>query len=177
MSRAISLTLAAALALAGAAGAAQAQPGPGPRPQMPAQGGPMMGFRERNPQDMAQHLRALLQLRPNQEPALNAYVQALPSRGTMMFRLDDRDAPQTTPERLAAMEKMITEHMAAMRTAIEATRRFYDQLDPAQKRAFDELYRGGLMGMGPMGMGPMTGLHMMGVGPAAGPPPPAPPPS
>jgi hypothetical protein len=92
--------------------------------------------------DRAQHLRAVLQLRPSQEAALAAYVQALEGpRRDMMFSTGG-DGAQTTPERLAVEEKMLNEHVALMRTRIEATRRFYDQLDPAQKRAFDELGEG-----------------------------------
>jgi len=95
--------------------------------------------------DRAEHLRAVLQLKPSQEAALAAYVQALaPPKGeTVTFA--DGDVPKTTPERLAAEEKMLAEHVAMMRAHIEATRKFYDQLDPAQRRAFDELHEGPTM--------------------------------
>lgn len=102
--------------------------------------------------DLAQHLRAVLQLKPNQEQALAAYVQALePPKHDMVLKSDDHGAPKTTPERLAEMEKMMAAHQQAMHARIEATRRFYDQLDPAQKRAFDELHMDGpAMGHGGM---------------------------
>ena len=92
--------------------------------------------------DMAEHLRNVLQLRPGQEAALTAYVAALHPQRNMMFRTDDHDGPKTTPERLADMEKMLAEHDAQVRAHIEATRAFYSQLDPAQKKAFDELGEG-----------------------------------
>jgi hypothetical protein len=37
---------------------------------------------------------------------------------------------------------MLEAHVAMMHARIEATRKFYDQLDPLQKRAFDELHEG-----------------------------------
>lgn len=90
-------------------------------------------------QDKAAHLRAVLQLRPNQEPALTAYLQAIDAPREMIHVIRSDDAPKTTPQRLADTEKMLAEHDAAVHGRIEATRRFYDQLDAAQKKAFDEL--------------------------------------
>jgi hypothetical protein len=95
--------------------------------------------------DRAEHLRAVLQLKPNQEAALAAYVQALAPPKPEATTFTDGDGAKTTPERLAAEEKLLGEHVAMMRAHIEATRRFYDQLDPAQKRAFDELHEGPTM--------------------------------
>jgi hypothetical protein len=68
--------------------------------------------------------------------------------------------PATTPERLALMQQMMAQRQGAMTAAIDATRQFYDQLDPGQKKAFDAM--------------PMTlhdGVGMMG-GPIGPPPPP-----
>jgi hypothetical protein len=111
--------------------------------------------------DMAEHLRTMLQLKPGQEPALQAYVAALkpPTRpdgerpGPVASR--DSDHPKTTPERLADMEKHLADQQARGHARIEATRRFYAQLEPSQKRVFDEM---------PMLMGPgggMDGMMMM----------------
>jgi hypothetical protein len=90
--------------------------------------------------DRAEHLRAVLQLKPSQEAALAAYVQALapPQPDSLPIAREGK----TTPERLAAEEKMLEAHVAMMHARIEATRKFYDQLDPLQKRAFDELHEG-----------------------------------
>jgi len=133
--------------------------------------------------DTAEHLRNALQLRPNQETALAAYVKAMHPERTMIFRSDERDAA-TTPERLAQMERRLAEHDAAMRAYIQATRQFYDQLDPRQKAAFDELR----LGDGPMGMmrqirfvrmmprmPPIPPIPPVPPAPAAPPPPTAPP--
>jgi len=122
--------------------AALAQPA-APAPAKPAMAGHgMAGHGMKGPEagrDHAAHLRAILQLRPNQEAALTAFLAAMkPDHGRMM-KMAHAERPKTTPERLAAMESRMAEHHAQMRTRIEATRRFYDQLDAAQKRAFDEL--------------------------------------
>ncbi len=91
--------------------------------------------------DRAEHLRAILQLKPGQEAALTAYVAAMhpPRDRERMMRLHGEGKPKSTPEKLARMEARMAEHEAAMKAQIAATKRFYDQLDPAQKRAFDEL--------------------------------------
>jgi hypothetical protein len=111
--------------------------------------------------DMAEHLRTMLQLKPGQEPALQAYVAALrpaprPEGGSPApVASRDSDHPKTTPERLADMEKRLADQQARSHARIEATRRFYAQLEPSQKKVFDEM---------PMMMGPglgMDGMMMM----------------
>jgi hypothetical protein len=105
-----------------------------------------MGMHHRR--DPAEHLRNALQLRPNQEAALTAYIAALhPQHGAMMLHTDDHDGPKATPERLADEEKMLAEHDARVRAHIAATRAFYNQLDASQKKAFDEMEGAGHMGM------------------------------
>lgn len=130
--------------------------------------------------DPAEHLRNALQLRPNQEAALAAYVQAMRPQRTMLVRSDEPEAAATTPERLAQMERRLAEHDAVTRAYIQATRRFYDQLDARQKAAFDEL-RLGAEPMGMMrqirfvrGMPHMPPMPPMPPRPPAPPPPPAP---
>lgn len=109
----------------------------------------------------ADRLRAVLQLKPAQEPALQAYVAALDSsHRAMMDGMQPGSAPATTPERLARMRQMMERHQSAMTAMIEATQRFYDQLDVSQKRAFDALP----MTMMHDGMGPMGGGRMSGKG-------------
>ena len=90
--------------------------------------------------ERAERLRAILQLRPGQEQALQAYVAALDSLHHGMAAMDDaKPPPRTTPERLAQMQEMMARRQSAMTAFAEATRRFYDQLDAGQKRAFDAL--------------------------------------
>lgn len=120
-------------------------------------------MREFDPKAHADHLRNILQLRPNQEAALSAYLEATGPKHGRMVEVDNTPAPKTTPERLARMEKRLAEREAAGRARIEATRRFYGQLDERQKKAFDELP----MVMGPMMMdgGPGRMVQIMHRGP------------
>jgi hypothetical protein len=106
--------------------------------------------------DMAEHLRTMLQLKPAQEPALQAYVAAVKPQHMdheHVAPTADRDHPKTTPERLADMEKRMADQQVAAHARIEATRRFYAQLEPSQKKVFDEMP---MLMIGPIGpIGPM----------------------
>ncbi|MBS0334459.1 MAG: Spy/CpxP family protein refolding chaperone [Proteobacteria bacterium] len=138
----------------------------------------------RHGEDAAEHLRTMLQLKPGQEAALQAYVAAIhPARhGEHVIEMSDHAAARTTTQKLADMEQRLAEQTTQARARIEATRRFYDQLEPSQKKVFDELPLPGPMmimpGMGPMRvMVNMDGLpHMDHMPPPPLPPaPPAPP--
>ena len=158
----------AVLALSTAAGAvAYAQAAPNPEPQPRLERGERSERHERaivirrgdvRP-DQAEHLRAILQLKPAQEPALTAYLAAMHPQGDRdrMTKMRGEGRPKTTPEKLARMEARMNEHQAAMKTRIAATKRFYEQLDPAQKRAFDELPL--MMGGPPMMRGGTKIMH------------------
>lgn len=106
--------------------------------------------------DREDHLRTMLQLRADQEPALKVYLEAVGRggpHGDHLVRFDRRgDSLLTTPERLVAMEARMAEQQAAMRQRIEATKTFYGQLDDKQKKVFDSMPM--LMFAGP-GFGPM----------------------
>ncbi|MFL5297136.1 MAG: Spy/CpxP family protein refolding chaperone [Phenylobacterium sp.] len=106
--------------------------------------------------DMTEHLRTMLQLKPGQEAALAAYVAALKPQHREhdhMVEMSRAEGPKTTTERLADMEKRMAENQAAAHARIEATRRFYAQLEPSQKKVFDEMP---MLMIGPMGpIGPM----------------------
>jgi hypothetical protein len=183
----------AAVALfAGAGLAAYAQPAPKAEPPIERQERTVVirrggeHGREELGRHKAEHLRNILQLRPNQEAALTAYLAASQPDHARMMRMDGEGPARTTPERLARMEQRLVEHQTQMKARLDATRRFYDQLDPAQKRAFDELP---LMMGGPMDMPmhamkirhrleplpPMPPMHGVPMPPAP-PEPPAPPP-
>ena len=119
--------------------------------------------------DPAEHLRAVLQLKPAQEAALKAFLAAMDPPAPRMA-LANTPAPKTTPERLALEEKRLADRTAQVRARLDATRRFYDQLDPGQKRAFDELAP--MMGGRGRGIGPpmpvmMHGMPMPPMGPMA----------
>jgi hypothetical protein len=125
--------------------------------------------------DKTEQLRTLLQLRPEQEGALKAYVESAgpPRERGEMKRVDRREEPRATPERLAEMEAKMAKRQAEMRQRIAATRAFYDQLDARQKKVFDAMPMLMLArpGHGPM---PMRIVHRMGPPPES-PPRPAPP--
>ena len=103
---------------------------------------------------MADHLRAVLQLQPGQDVALNTYLDALKPAGGMKDRHDgDRGQMQhmTTPERLDRMAARMDERRTRMQARIAATKQFYAQLSPSQQKAFDDL-------------APMMMHHMAGQG-------------
>ncbi|HLZ74331.1 Spy/CpxP family protein refolding chaperone [Phenylobacterium sp.] len=116
--------------------------------------------------DQAEHLRTMLQLKPSQEAALTAYLAAVKPdhRHETIVEMSNHgdgahgDAPKTTPQRLADMETRLAEQTAQGKARIEATRKFYDQLEPSQKKVFDELP---MLMIGPMG--PMMNMGNMRV--------------
>lgn len=151
------LALAGALALSVGAAASFAQPAPGD-----ARGPARM---ERpDPAERAarhaQHLRDALQLRPDQEPALKAFQEAMQPPADMRERMQGRRAEMqnlTTPQRLDKMRERMVERQAQFDRRAAATKRFYAALSPAQQKAFDAMgpMRGGHRGMmGGRGMGP-----------------------
>ena len=83
----------------------------------------------------ADHLRAALQLRPDQEPALKAFLAASqPAPGDRAAM-----AAMTTPQRLDAQRARMTERLARFDQRAAATKKFYAQLSPTQQKAFDTL--------------------------------------
>ena len=176
----------AAFALYAVAGAAAyAQPAPADHPRMERQertviihhggeGHEHMAMMRHGGENPAEHLRTMLQLKAGQEAALTAYLAAIhPAQDHKpMVEMAGHDGAKTTPQRLAEMETRMTEHTAAMHARIEATKRFYDQLEPSQKKVFDELP----MMMGAMGpMGPNMMMMHGPPGPHMAPMPPMPP--
>ena len=145
-----------------AANAAFAHPAPPQPPGEPGHQQRMMIIRHGDGEmdaGHADHLRAILQLKPGQEGALATYLEAMHPKGDHegMMRMHGEGKAKSTPEKLARMEARMTEHEAAMKSKIVATKRFYEQLDPAQKRAFDELPL--MLGGPPMPM--MGGMKIM----------------
>lgn len=137
-----SLALAGLLAFGGVGvAAAQGQPAPGDQP-------PARQWQRPDPAQMAeqraQRLRDTLQLRPDQEPALRAFLAASTRQPDAQRARPDRAARQamTTPQRLDQMEQRMGERQARFRQVAEATRRFYAQLTPTQQKAFDAQHQG-----------------------------------
>jgi hypothetical protein len=176
----MALLAGAALALAASQGAAAAEPGARTvakkmerAERVEGAHGPRV-FVMRHGEDRAERLKNLLQLRPGQEPALKAYLEAVePQRDHLAAVERTLETRKATPERLAEMETRLDGHHAAAKARIAATRAFYAQLDERQKRAFDELP---LMmmgpGLGPMPMGPALMVRRLPDGGFEMPPPP-----
>lgn len=150
--------LAAVIALT-AAGASFAQTPPPGEPKPGAMR--MMRMERPDPQVRAQRLRDILQLTPAQEPALKAFLEAqTPPAPPAPPEAGAR--PATTPERLDRQRARMVQGLAEFDRRAAATRTFYAQLTPAQKKAFDALPQGGggqrqirierrMMGPGPGG--------------------------
>ncbi len=149
----LALAAAAAITLSTAAVAVAQDGPPPPGPSPMAEDGPggppmMMRHHRLDPEARAQHLRDVLQLRPDQDGALKAYLAAsTPKAREDGWRADKASAdaprkPPTTPERLDRE----TERLDRARARIAATRAFYAALSPSQQKAFDAL-------------GPMAGDH------------------
>ena len=122
------------------------------------------GEHKPDPAKMAAHLRAALQLRPDQDGALQAFVGSMqPPAGDMHDRMraeHEGMAGQSTPDRLDHMIARAREHVAQLEKHTAAVKAFYGALSPAQQKAFDLLAQAhmhGMMGghMGPMGHGMM----------------------
>jgi periplasmic protein CpxP/Spy len=125
-----------------------------------------------NPEMRAQHLRDVLQLRPDQEPALKAFLDAS-APGMKKHRMGPppgeagKGAPperkmMTTPQRLDMQAMMMAERQKAFEKRAAATKTFYAALSPSQQKAFDALH-GGKMGRG-MGGPHMKKMRMGGHG-------------
>lgn len=118
-------------------------------------------------------LRTVLRLRPDQEPALAAFVAAHrpPPGGPMMGRMGpdgDDDAALTTPQRLERQAKREAEMDARRTQQREALAKFYAALSPDQQKVFDAMQRlkgphggPGGPGMGGPGMGGHGARMMM----------------
>jgi periplasmic protein CpxP/Spy len=132
--------LALCLALAGPA-LAQSQYGPPPGPPG-ANGAPP----PQTPASQAQHLRTALGLRPDQDPAAQAYIRAItppPGAQERMRQQEQNAATLPTPQRLDFALSRMDEMRTLMSAYSAATKRFYAQLTPAQQRAFDALQSSG----------------------------------
>jgi len=125
-------------------------------------GGEGRGARH-NPEMRAQHMRDILQLRADQEPALKAFLDATapdmrkhrmgPPPGDAGKAAPAERKMLTTPERLDMQASRMAERQQAFEKRAAATKAFYAALSPSQKKAFDALH-GGKMGRG------MGGPHM-----------------
>jgi hypothetical protein len=167
----------AALALASFA---HAQPAPpGQRDEPPS--AELKAHHEALQKQHLEDLKTVLRLRPDQEPALAAFVEAHKPKWHER-KGPAEPMPLTTPQRLEEMSRHEAEMRAHLDGMRQALARFYAALSPEQQKVFDALQRlkGPRGGPGPhvmMGMpgGPGDGSHMMirrRGGPGDGPLPP-----
>lgn len=153
--------LAWALILGGAAAVSAQQPGGPPAvggPQGPEPGGRgMRGGRNMDPAQMqqrmaerqaerAQRMHDILQITPAQEGAFKTFQDAMkpPAPRTPPTQAEvDARRNMTTTQRLDDRLARMTERYNAAKTRTEATKRFYNALNLAQKKSFDALAEGG----------------------------------
>ena len=163
--RRLALAASAVLAVAVSGGTALAQMPPPPPPPPPApplpplppalpfmdvlmKGGHDMTMmhhgKHGDPEAHANHLRDVLQLRPDQDSALKAYLEATAPKKMAEgmkweSKIDDDDKPLTTPERLDKQAAHMTKMAETFQKRATATKAFYAALSPSQQKAFDAL--------------------------------------
>jgi len=103
----------------------------------------------------AKALRDILNIRPDQEAAFQAFLASMKPAGDRMGMRERHDgddaAALTTPQRLDRMAARMAERQAAFQRKAMAIRTFYGALSPEQQRAFDAMH--GMMGHGHHGGG------------------------
>ena len=127
------------------AGSALAQSAPPPPPHSPPLMGMMhhegMGGGMHNPARLADHVRTVLQLRADQEPALQAFVASMKppmghegmgheGMGEKMKREHEAMMSKSTPEKLDMMLARAKARVARMEAHVAATKTFYAALTP-----------------------------------------------
>lgn len=181
--------LAALLVTAALPAAAQTAPAPDGAPMMhrdPAMMQQRHAAMQQHFADMqrrhADDLALLLDLKPAQRPALDAYLASSHhgmGEGPMARRPEgppnaERAAPSFT-QRLDRMDEAAGRRAEAEHRRIAATKAFYTSLDPHQQQLFDAMMRlrhgGGERGHRGMGGGRMRGGHPGGPGPMGRPAP------
>lgn len=146
---------------------------------MGGQGGPMgrQASMKFDPAQRAERHLAMLKYQLNvtdaQEPLWQAYEQKLKAeagKGFQAMRGQAADANLTAPERMAKMQALMEERLAAMKGVHESFSRLYDGLTPEQKKVADQH----AAQMGRFGQGGMGGKAGGRMGPGRMAPPAAP---
>ena len=153
---------------------AQAQPGHPPGGH--GEGPPMAEMKAMHEAMAAQRMadmKTLLRLRPDQEPALTALMEAEGPKAMVMHGgpggMMSPPKAMTTPERLDDMAKHDADMAAAQDKRRKALATFYAGLSPDQQKAFDALSRLRQSGHGGPG-GPEIRKIIMRTGPGGSPP-------
>lgn len=99
-------------------------------------------------------MKAVIRPTPAQEPLWQAYaekMQAQVSKGWQAMQNQPANAKLTAPERMAQMQSILEERLAAMKSVHESFSRLYAALTPEQQQATDlfaaRMGRGGMAGM------------------------------
>ncbi|MEW6596812.1 MAG: Spy/CpxP family protein refolding chaperone [Pseudomonadota bacterium] len=130
---------AAALSL-GLTSAAMAQAAPDAPPPPKGEHHMMMRMQDgEHAEHMAKHLRDVLQLRPDQDGALKAFLEAMKPPMHKPHEEMEKHEALTTPQRLDKAMAMMNEHLEVMKQHVAAVKTFYAQLSPSQQKAFDAL--------------------------------------
>lgn len=98
-------------------------------------------------------LKAELKPTAQQEPLWNAFAEkakAEAGKGRAAMRDKMQDEKLTAPERMAQMNVIMKERLAAHEAVADSFKRFYDSLTPEQKKTAD-LHMARMGTMGPMG--------------------------
>jgi periplasmic protein CpxP/Spy len=167
----IARSFVALIAAAALAAPAFAQNEPSAAPDAHHPGGDWRQARQAHEARKLKALHDMLQIRPDQESAFQAFQTAVqPQPPAEQSQRPERQemASLTTPERLDRMARMMADHEARRRARFErvsgAVKALYAALTPEQKRAFDALPAlvGPEFGLGGGRMG--HGGHMMAGG-------------
>jgi Spy/CpxP family protein refolding chaperone len=90
------------------------------------------------PEQHLAHFKDELKLTPQQEPLWQAFADKVKeTAGSGMKAMHDLDATLPAPERMARMNAMMKERLAAMESSTDAFKRLYDALTPEQKKTAD----------------------------------------
>ena len=145
-----SASLAAMAAVASVAYAVQAQD-QAPQAQRPSAEQRAAWMHDRQ-EAHAKALHAILNLRPDQEAAFQAFQAAMTPPAREHHDHMDRGAAEalTTPQRLDRMADRMAKRQTEFRLRADAIKSFYAALSPEQQRAFDamRMMHGGDRGMG-----------------------------
>ncbi|HZC15941.1 MAG TPA: Spy/CpxP family protein refolding chaperone [Caulobacteraceae bacterium] len=127
--------MAAVISVAYAAEAQDQAPTPGSPPSAEQRAAWMHDRQEAR----AKALHAILNLRPDQEAAFQAFQAAMTPRPSQRHEHKDRGAldAMTTPQRLDRMADRMAKRQAEFQRRADAIKIFYAALSPDQQRAFD----------------------------------------
>jgi len=103
-------------------------------------------------------MKDTLKITAEQEPLWLAYAEKMKEgagKGMQAFRNQATDEKLTAPERMAKMQGLMEQHLAAAKDKHESFNRLYAALTPEQKAAADQLAT--RMGKGGMGGKPSPG--------------------